>query len=80
MKSASHGEDAVRSALAALAPRLRPAARTISGLMRLFGGATQEIWRFDLDSTQEALPLIMRRAPGGDRRSRWGLALMSRPN
>ena len=75
MNSASHSEDAVRSALAALAPRLRPAARTISGLMRLSGGATQEIWRFDLDTTEGPQPLIMRRAPGGDRQSQVGVGL-----
>jgi aminoglycoside phosphotransferase (APT) family kinase protein len=75
MNSASRTEDAVRSALAALAPRLRPAARSISGLMRLSGGATQEIWRFDLDTTEGSLPLILRRAPGGDRPSLVGVDL-----
>jgi len=65
----------VRSALAALAQRLRPGARTISGLTRLSGGATQEIWRFDLDTTDGPQPLIMRRAPGGDRRSPVGVGL-----
>jgi aminoglycoside phosphotransferase (APT) family kinase protein len=75
VNSASHSEDAVRSALAALAQRLRPGARTISGLTRLSGGATQEIWRFDLDTTDGPQPLIMRRAPGGDRRSPVGVGL-----
>jgi aminoglycoside phosphotransferase (APT) family kinase protein len=75
MNSASHSEDAVRAALAALAPRLRPAARGISGLTRLSGGATQEIWRFDLDTTDGSQPLIMRRAPGGERRSQLGVGL-----
>src|SRR5580698_4449892 len=69
MNSASRTEDAVRSALAALAPRLRPAARGISGLMRLSGGATRAIWRFDLATTDGSQPLILRRAPGGDRPS-----------
>jgi aminoglycoside phosphotransferase (APT) family kinase protein len=69
MNSASHTEGAVRSALKALAPRLRPDARTISGLMRLSGGATQEIWRFDLATTVGSHPLIMRRAPPSDSRS-----------
>jgi len=75
MNSAAHSEDAVRSALAALAPRLHPAARTISGLMRLSGGATQEIWRFDLDTSAGSQPLILRRAPGGERRSAVGVGL-----
>jgi aminoglycoside phosphotransferase (APT) family kinase protein len=74
MNSASHGEDAVRCALAALAPRLRPLGRTISGLKRLSGGATQEIWRFDLDTAAGSLPLILRRAPG-ERRSQVGVGL-----
>ena len=65
----------MRSALAALAQRLRPGARTTSGLTRLSGGATQEIWRFDLDTTDGPQPLIMRRAPGGDRRSPVGVGL-----
>ncbi|MGO9935717.1 MAG: phosphotransferase family protein [Steroidobacteraceae bacterium] len=75
MNSAIQGEDAVRSALASLAPRLLPKARSISGLERLSGGATQEIWRFDLDGTEASQPLIMRRAPGGDRRSKVGVGL-----
>jgi len=75
MNSAARGEDAVRSALAALAPRLRPAARSISGLEPLSGGATQEIWRFNLDTTAGAQPLIMRRAPGGDRLSQMTVGL-----
>ena len=75
MNSASRTEDAVRSALAALAPRLRPAARSISALMRLSGGATQEIWRFNLDTTEGSQPLILRRAPGGDRPSPVGVGL-----
>lgn len=49
-------------ALAALAPRLGQAAGAISGLRRLSGGATQEVWRFDLGINR----LILRRAPGGD--------------
>ena len=75
MNCASHGENAVRFALAALVPRLRPAARTISGVTRLSGGATQEIWRFDLDTAEGPQPLIMRRAPGGNRRSSVGVGL-----
>jgi aminoglycoside phosphotransferase (APT) family kinase protein len=75
MTSAIHGEDAVRSALAALAPRIRPAARDISGLKRLSGGATQEIWRFDLDTADGSQPLIMRRSPQGNRRSLVGVGL-----
>ncbi len=75
MNSATQGEDAVRSALAALAPRIRPAALNISGLKRLSGGATQEIWRFDLVTSEGSQPLIMRRAPQGNRKSLVGVGL-----
>lgn len=58
MTSDEHFADAV----VALAPRLGGPNGSISGLNRLSGGATQEIWRFDLGSE----PLILRRARGGD--------------
>ncbi|TRW15303.1 phosphotransferase family protein [Glacieibacterium frigidum] len=48
--------------LSTLAPRLDPQARGVQNVRRLSGGATQEIWRFDLDT---GTPLILRRAPGG---------------
>jgi len=76
MNSATEGEDAVRAALAALAPRIDPAARDISGLKRLSGGATQEIWRFDLDTTEGYRPLILRRSRGGSHRSGMGVGLV----
>jgi len=41
----------------------------IAGLARLTAGATQEIWRFDLVTREGAKPLILRRAPGGERLS-----------
>jgi aminoglycoside phosphotransferase (APT) family kinase protein len=55
--------------LGALAPRLEDGATGIDGLRRLSGGATQEIWRFDLVAGARKVPLILRRAPGGDRQS-----------
>jgi aminoglycoside phosphotransferase (APT) family kinase protein len=39
----------------------------VRGVARLSAGATQEIWRFELLKEDEATPLILRRAPGGDR-------------
>ena len=56
------------AALAALAPRLDARATGIVNLRRLSGGATQEIWAFDLDSGATC-PLILRRAPGGTPRA-----------
>ena len=48
-------------ALTALLPRL--GGGPLTGLRRLSGGATQEIWQFEA----AGVPLILRRAPGGDR-------------
>jgi aminoglycoside phosphotransferase (APT) family kinase protein len=39
----------------------------VAGLARLSAGATQEIWRFALVKDGVQTPLILRRAPGGDR-------------
>ncbi len=69
MADAPQKEDDLRVALSALAPRLEPSATSVGGLARLSGGATQEIWRFDLVSAKGATPLILRRAPGGERTS-----------
>jgi aminoglycoside phosphotransferase (APT) family kinase protein len=38
-----------------------------TGLARMTAGATQEIWRFTLVKDGVETPLILRRAPGGDR-------------
>ena len=39
----------------------------ITGLTRLTAGASQEIWRFSVVAQGVETPLILRRAPGGDR-------------
>ena len=39
----------------------------IAGLTRLTAGASQEIWRFSVVKDGVETPLILRRAPGGDR-------------
>jgi aminoglycoside phosphotransferase (APT) family kinase protein len=53
------------AALRALAPRLVPGARTVDGLVRLSGGASQETWAFQ----SGGVDLILRRAPSGGQRS-----------
>jgi aminoglycoside phosphotransferase (APT) family kinase protein len=53
--------------LNALAPRLGAGAEAIAGLRRLSAGASQELWRFDLVAGETRTPVILRRAPGGDR-------------
>ncbi len=60
---------AIAAALTALLPRVVPGAARIGGLRRLSGGATQEIWRFDAEGSAAPVPLVLRRAPGGDRLS-----------
>jgi aminoglycoside phosphotransferase (APT) family kinase protein len=68
--------DDFEPALAALAPRLGDGDRTIAGLRRLSGGATQEIWRFELAAdSADPEPLILRRAPGGLRISETAVGL-----
>ncbi len=47
----------------------------IEGLARLTAGATQEIWRFDLLRGGERTPLVLRRAPGGERVSEAAVGL-----
>ncbi|MEO8926211.1 MAG: phosphotransferase family protein [Caulobacteraceae bacterium] len=53
-------------------PMARLARRRLGGLgvadvTRLSAGATQEIWRFSLLEDGASTPLVLRRAPGGDR-------------
>ena len=58
---------AMEHALTGLAPRLVQGGHAMAGLRRLSGGATQEIWRFEVLGDRGAEPLILRRAPGGTR-------------
>ena len=50
--------------LASLASRLDAQAAGIANLRPLSGGATQELWRFDLDLPDGPVPLVLRRARG----------------
>ncbi|HXU99766.1 MAG TPA: phosphotransferase family protein [Caulobacteraceae bacterium] len=47
--------------------RRRLGGRGIAGLARVSAGATQEIWRFHMVDDGAEVPLILRRAPGGER-------------
>lgn len=49
--------------------------RGIEGLKRLTAGATQEVWRFELDEDGGPTPIILRRAPGGTRVSDTAIGL-----
>ncbi|HEY2177141.1 MAG TPA: phosphotransferase family protein [Caulobacteraceae bacterium] len=47
--------------------RRRLGAEGVGGLARVSAGATQEIWRFQMIGGGAEVPLILRRAPGGER-------------
>lgn len=47
----------------------------VAGVARMSAGATQEIWRFTLLKDGGETPLVLRRAPGGDRVSDGGVGL-----
>jgi aminoglycoside phosphotransferase (APT) family kinase protein len=49
--------------------------RGIVGLKRMTAGATQEVWRFELDQDGAPTSVILRRAPGGDRISETAIGL-----
>ena len=51
--------------LSAIASRIMPGGQGAAGVRRLSGGATQEIFRFELATADGPVPLILRRAPGG---------------
>ena len=53
--------------LAVVTRRAIAGATGITGLRRLSGGASQETWAFEAVTPAGSLPLILRRAPGGDR-------------
>ncbi len=61
-------------ALEAAVTRAIKGVTSISGLRRLSGGASQETWSFDGNGPAGAMPLILRRAPGGKRVERSSVA------
>lgn len=57
----------IEAPLAEVARKHIPGATGITSLMRLSGGASQEIWSFHATTEGGSIPLILRRAPGGFR-------------
>ncbi|HEY7852814.1 MAG TPA: phosphotransferase family protein, partial [Caulobacteraceae bacterium] len=57
--------------------RRRLGGTSAGGLARVSAGATQEIWRFHMVKDGAEVPLILRRAPGGDRVSPTAVGLES---
>jgi aminoglycoside phosphotransferase (APT) family kinase protein len=67
--------DTLAAALARLAPEWCAGARSIVGVARLSGGASQETWAFDLITDAGVAPMILRRAPPGYRASPMSVGL-----
>ena len=60
------GEAGVAAGLAAVVSRRFGGGARVAGLERLSGGASQELWSFDVETDADGrLPLILRRTPGG---------------
>lgn len=69
---------ALQRGLDALAPRLMEGARSVTGLQRLSGGASQETWSFALQfDGRPALPLVLRRASQGSAQRAAGNAALA---
>jgi aminoglycoside phosphotransferase (APT) family kinase protein len=65
--AAKSAGEVLAEGLTRVARRHFGAAGGVAGVTRLTAGATQEIWRFELTQDGAATPLILRRAPGGER-------------
>lgn len=59
------GPEAVAHALSALARDRFGAGARVESVRRLSGGASQEIWSFDVHTAEGLAPLILRRVPAG---------------
>jgi aminoglycoside phosphotransferase (APT) family kinase protein len=57
--------DELQAALTALAPRLAEGATSVGNLRRLSGGASQELWSFEVDAAAGPRRMILRRRPPG---------------
>jgi aminoglycoside phosphotransferase (APT) family kinase protein len=65
MSVASNSETGLEAGLAAIVRRRFGDAARLERLERLSGGASQELWAFDVEADGATLPLILRRNPGG---------------
>ena len=73
--AAKSAGEALAEGLAGVARRHFGAASGVANVTRMTAGATQEIWRFELTQDGVATPLILRRAPGGERVSDTAIGL-----
>ena len=67
--------DDLAEKLQGVAERWFPGFTRMGEVRRLTAGATQEIWRFEIVCGEVATPLILRRAPGGERVSATAVGL-----
>ena len=58
-------EEEIVAALSRTVARRFGAGAVVSGLTRLSGGASQELWSFDVDAEEGRWGLVLRRNPGG---------------
>src|SRR5580700_1926768 len=65
MSVTDEGETGFATGLAAIVRRRFGEAARLERLERLSGGASQELWSFDVETDGRTLPLILRRNPGG---------------
>lgn len=65
MSVTDEGETGLAAGLAAVVRRRYGDTARLLGLERLSGGASQELWSFDVEADGQRLPLILRRNPGG---------------
>jgi aminoglycoside phosphotransferase (APT) family kinase protein len=65
LESRADTPETVQARLAALAPGLFGAGATLHALHRLSGGASQELWSFDIIAAGASHGLILRRNPAG---------------
>lgn len=65
MSIARNSETGLEAGLAAVVRRRFGQAARLERLERLTGGASQELWAFDVEAGGARLPLILRRNPGG---------------
>jgi aminoglycoside phosphotransferase (APT) family kinase protein len=63
--ASDQGETGLTAGLAAVVRRKFGEAARVVALERLSGGASQELWSFDVETGGRVTPLILRRNPGG---------------
>jgi aminoglycoside phosphotransferase (APT) family kinase protein len=74
-QAARNAVEAMAAALSEVARQRFPGSDGVRNVTRMTAGATQEIWRFEVAEAGGVTPLILRRAPGGERISTTAVGL-----